>query len=533
MGDLDRAGRGVLFEATDYVLPPVSRCGRSIFLIVTVASSAIALAGCKSLDEAFCSGGGCEWSAEEWQRVQTLSPLQAPPPDRSNRYWDNPDAIALGQEFYFDTRFSGKATVVDSLGVPVPRARAVRDQPIDVSCATCHDPRRAGSDLTSRNPVSIGAGWYDVNGQQTLNAAHYPLLYWNGRSDSLWSQAAAVSESGVSVNGTRLQTFRVIVDDPHYRAAYEALFGADYPLPAAPVSTTDFPPAGKPGQAPFDGLSDDDKMRVTRVWVNWAKAIGAYEYTLVSRDAAFDVFVQQGAGSTAISPAAKRGARLFVGKASCIDCHSGPLLSDGLFHDISVPQLGDHVPTVADCLSNTRCDCTPGEEKSTCLPSGAWGGLLRLAASNDSAGFNYNNLRRDSTWSDDTSDTSRASYYDPPTDNALKGAWRTPSLRDVALTPPYMHNGYYLTLEDVVWHYNVGGTASGSGQFAKTPERAVQIKPLGLSDSEQADLVEFLKTLTGAPLDDSKTTKPPVADAGAQPDAGSPPDAGASDAALP
>ena len=97
-----------------------------------------------------------------------------------------------------------------------------------------------------------------------------------------------------------------------------------------------------------------------------------------------------------------------------------------------------------------------------------------------------------------------------------------------------MHNGYYRTLEEVVWHYNVGGTASGSGQFDKTPARAVQVKPLGLREDEQADLVEFLKTLTGAPLDPSKIVKPPVADAGTSlppPDAGSPPDAGVSDAA--
>jgi cytochrome c peroxidase len=270
--------------------------------------------------------------------------------------------------------------------------------------------------------------------------------------------------------------------------------------------------------------------------VNFAKAIAAYEYTLISRESAFDTFVAQGSASTAISPAAKRGARLFVGKASCIDCHSGPLFSDGGFHNIAVPQVGDHVPTVADCpQGNTRCDCTVGDEKSTCLPSGAWAGLLRLANSVEPAtGINFNNTRRDSMWSDDGSDASRAAYYTPPTDTSLKGAWRTPSLRDTALTPPYMHTGYYRTLEEVVWHYNVGGASSGAGQFDTSPARAVQLKALGLREDEQADLVEFLKTLTGAPQDPTKVVKPPVPDAGVlspPPDAGSPPDAGASDAA--
>ena len=532
-GDVDRSRRGVLFEATAYVIP--SRFVSFGFLII--ASSAIALTSCKRLDDAFCSGGGCEWSTEEWARLQSLSPLPNPPPDYSNQYVGIDAAIQLGQEFYFDTRFSGNATLVDAIGHEVPYARAPKDMAIKISCATCHDPKRAGSDFTSTpTTVSIGAGWYDVNSEQTVNAAYYPLLYWNGRTDSLWSQAAQVSESGVSMNGTRLNTFWVIHDDPHYRRSYVELFGDAWPTEP---TKADFPATGKPGQATFDNMTTDNKMAVTRVWVNFAKAIAAYEYTLISRDSAFDTFVADGSASTAISPAAKRGARLFVGKAACIDCHNGPLFSDGGFHDIAVPQVGAHVPTVADCpKGNTRCDCGPGEEKSSCLPSGAWAGLLRLSASTDSivTGVNFNNTRRDSTWSDDPSDASRAAYYTPPTDTSLKGAWRTPSLRDVALTPPYMHDGFYRTLEEVVWHYNVGGASSATSQFDKSPARAVQLKVLGLRDDEQADLVEFLKTLTGAPLDPMKVVKPPVADAGTTPpppDAGSPPDAGAPDANLP
>src|SRR4030095_7032802 len=144
------------------------------------------LTGGRAIDDLFCHGAGCDWTDEEWTRVKTLSPLLDPPADPSNQYNDRADAIALGQQFYFDPRFSGNATLVDTIGNPVPYARAAQGQPINVACATCHDPKRAGADFTSApNTVSIGAGWYDVNGQQTLNAAQYPLLYWNGRSDSL------------------------------------------------------------------------------------------------------------------------------------------------------------------------------------------------------------------------------------------------------------------------------------------------------------------------------------------------------------
>ncbi len=528
--------------------------GRPVRLIATaVISTGALLVGCHATDKVFCGSAGCDWTDLEWARVQTLSPLPAPPPDTSNAHWNDPAAAALGQAFYFDTRFSGASTLVDSIGRPVAAARVPKGTPVNVSCATCHDPARAGTDETSvPNTVSIGAGFYDVNAQQTLNAAFYPLLYWNGRSDSLWSQAIAVNESGVSMNGTRLQVFWTIVND--YADRYTAVF-PEYPLPASPT-TAEFPPQGKPGSVAgcqagsttepfgdaFDCLSDPDKATVNRVFVDFGKAIAAYEYTLSSRDAPFDRFVRDGPGSGWISPEAEAGARLFVGKASCIDCHNTPLLSDGRFHNIGVPQTGDHVPTVEDCpAGSTACNCAPGHEAASCLPAGAWGGALKLAD---------NGFRRDSTtWSDDPSEPEACATTQiavapdcaAEPDPTLKGAWRTPSLRDVPLTAPYMHDGYYQTLTQVVQHYNLGGVASAETAFqlpicgsgagdagacmdagAAAPHVAVEIKPLDLSDEEVADLVAFLGTLTGAPLPASVARAP---DAGVAPPA--PADGGA------
>jgi cytochrome c peroxidase len=84
----------------------------------------------------------------------------------------------------------------------------------------------------------------------------------------------------------------------------------------------------------------------------------------------------------------------------------------------------------------------------------------------------------------------------------MKGAWRTPSLRNVAMTAPYMHDGRYATLEEVIAHYNRGGDPDAVGQ------RDVRIKPLRLTDGEQADLAAFLRTLTGPPLDPSLARAP-------------------------
>ena len=99
---------------------------------------------------------------------------------------------------------------------------------------------------------------------------------------------------------------------------------------------------------------------------------------------------------------------------------------------------------MADCPKGGVCDCvTP----NNCIPYGAWDGYAKLHA---------NAYLRTSTWSDNPQDDSRAAYLNVDRDSIPKGSWRTPSLRDVALTAPYMHDGSYATLEAVVDHYNDG-----------------------------------------------------------------------------
>jgi cytochrome c peroxidase len=95
---------------------------------------------------------------------------------------------------------------------------------------------------------------------------------------------------------------------------------------------------------------------------------------------------------------------------------------------------------------------------------------------------------------------------------APKGAWRTPGLRDVALTGPYMHDGLFDTLADVVWHYDQGGTSPldpyGGGCDPASGASCTEIRPLGLSAQDRSDLVAFLGTLTGLPRP-KRLIKPP------------------------
>src|SRR5262249_30491492 len=141
------------------------------------------------------------------------------------------------------------------------------------------------------------------------------------------------------------------------------------------------------------------------------------------------------------------------------------------FHNIGIPQAGDHVPTVSECTT-TLCNCAE-LTASACLPSGAFAGLKKLKA----AAY------------------SRCAMVDCPTDgsppDSYMGAWRTPSLRDVAMTAPYMHDGVFATLDDVIWHYDQGGNQGSLGQS--------ELFPLDLSAGDRDDLVAFLQTLTGEP----------------------------------
>jgi cytochrome c peroxidase len=151
---------------------------------------------------------------------------------------------------------------------------------------------------------------------------------------------------------------------------------------------------------------------------------------LVARNAPFDRWIA--GDEAAISVSAKRGAKLFL--AHCKSCHDGPQLSDNKFHALAAAQFGEGVPA---------------------------------------------------------EDTGR--FGDVPAGKAtpeMRGQFRTPSLRNVEVTAPYMHAGQFATLEAVVRFYNVGG-----GYVAgvnKDPE----MKPLALSQAQQADLVAFMKTLT-------------------------------------
>ena len=401
------------------------------------------------------------FSQAELAKLKMLSPLPSPRADPTNRVADDPQAAALGQRLFFDKRFSGAIKIADDgtnggLG-------AVGDTG-KVACASCHVPDSWFQDSRSRpNALSIAIGRTSRNTPPAVNAAYYDWQQGGGAADSVWLGPLGPAE--FFLGSTRLKIAHVIYD--RHKAPYEAVFG---PLASALEATaTDaarFPASGKPKSAatdpdgPWEAMTADDQQAVNTIFSDFGKAIEAYERLLTSGDAPFDRYV---AGDlAAIDASAKRGLKLFIGKAACVACHAGPSFTDQKFHDLGVPQTGDNVPA-ADA---GRFDAVP-----------------RVLA---------NIFNTSGPFSDDTTTGKLTGLAQA---DGQKGQFRTKQLRQIAETGPYMHTGQLATLADVVAFYDKGGETTGFAG-AKDP----LMVPLNLSAAEQADLVAFLQTLTGAPV---------------------------------
>ncbi len=353
----------------------------------------------------------------EVRRILQHSPLPAPPRDTSNARADDPAAARLGHFLFFDPRLSGNG---------------------HLSCASCHDPERGFADGRA---LSEGARRGRRHTPALWNVAYNRWFFWDGRADSLWSQALKPMESPDEMAGSRQRVFRLVRDDADLRGAYEAVFGA-------------FPPA-------------EDRASVNRVFVAMGKALAAHQRRIVSRGAPFDVFVEglragDPARMAALSGPARRGLKIFVGRGQCRTCHAGPNFTDGEFHDIGVPPGAGLAPDAG------RAD-----------------GVARLHGDEFQAGGSFSDDRQ--------SDAARSTAFLDPI--APVGQVKTPSLRNVAATAPYMHQGQLATLGDVVRYYS---TLEGRMPPGLHDEKI--LVPLRLDAGETADLIAFLESLTGEAL---------------------------------
>ena len=232
------------------------------------------------------------------------------------------------------------------------------------------------------------------------------------------------------------------------------------------------PAGGRAAATAWKTMRPGQQEAVSRVVANVGKALEAYERKLLPGPARFDRYAQavlsghQAAADSILTGDEAQGLRLFIGGAGCIDCHNGPLFTNFSFENVGAPAVPSLPPD-------------PGRLR----------GAKLVRKDEFNAAGPFSDARGDSL-------KLRTIAIGP----SLLGAFKTPSLRNVALTAPYMHAGQLKTLEDVVSFYSRAPAA---------PLGRTLVAPLDLTAQQRRQLVAFLTTLTGAPATDPRWLRPP------------------------
>lgn len=287
-------------------------------------------------------------------------------------------------------------------------------------------------------------------------AAWGPWFFWDGRRDSLWSQALVPLEDPREHAGTRTFFLHIIAD--HYADAYRQIFG---PLPRTESLPRHAGPFGSVEErASWAAMAPEERESVNRAFSNLGKALAAFQRTIVPEETRFDRFAKAlSEGRTpqddaVLAPEELAGLRLFIGKADCASCHTGPRLTDDSFHNTGVPAVAGLAQDLGRETGAREVEADP-----------------------------FNCLGRYSDTGPQACGELRFMVRDDP---RMTRAYKPPSLRGAAARPPYMHSGQFATLEEVVDHYNRAPPA---------PEGETELHPLGMSERERRQLVAFLKTL--------------------------------------
>lgn len=394
--------------------------------------------------------GGSRWSVQEREMLRSLSlaSLGPVPADPSNRYADDTAAAALGHRLFFDTRFSSNGKV---------------------SCATCHLSQR---DFQDDKPLADGVGTTARRTMPVAGTAHSPWQFWDGRSDSQWSQALGPLESPVEHGGDRTQYAHLVATN--YREVYEQVFGRLPKLTGMPTHAG--PVQDSARAAAWNRISASGRDDITRVYANIGKAIAAYERGIAFTPSRFDRYVdaelagRQHTSQDAFSADEEAGLRLFMGKANCSTCHNSALFTDNHFHNTGVP-----VPAV-----------------SLPVDSGRAVGARQVLASE------FNCMSR---YSDAKPEDCGELRFAVAEGEELVRAYKTPSLRNVAGRAPYMHAGQIATLTDVIAHYD---------RAPKAPFGHSELKPLRLSTKEKHQIEAFLRTLSSPLTAPAGFLEPPI-----------------------
>lgn len=388
-----------------------------------------------------------EWSSADLQTIASMrwSEIGTRPDDPSNAFEHSPEAAMLGKHLFDDRGLSRNG---------------------EVACASCHaqdlqfqDSRRTGQ----------GVGTGRRRTMPVMGAAGSPFLFWDGRKDSLWSQALGPMEDGLEHGGNRVQLVKWV--RARHLQEYQTVFGKMpeldlLPEPASPNGTA-------AERAAWSRLSDRQRDEVNRAFANMGKAIAAYERTLYYGPSRLDRYaeaVAAGRDSRAILSASEvRGLRLFLHEGQCATCHNGPQLTDHAFHNTGVPPSDPGTPD-------------PGRAE----------GVTKLLQDEFNCLGDYSDARPEQC---------AELQFLSAKDATQLGAFRTPGLRNVSARAPYMHAGQFSTLDEVIDHYARSPVAAiGRSELASPGEVTQDRQVIRLTPSDVQDIKAFLGTLTGPVL---------------------------------
>ena len=382
-------------------------------------------------------GSGAEdiqWTDQEKRLIASMQLDKLPPlpDDPSNDVDTDPAAARFGEKVFHDARFSANDKI---------------------SCATCHPEDKSFQD---GRPVAVGVGRVTRRTMPLIAVAYNDWFFWDGRKDTLWSQTLAPIENPREHGISRTRCVELIRSQ--YRDEYEAVFG---PLPKLPAN---LPSIAMPVEFDQDALDAwrelDPAVRdtINTIFANTGKALAAYVRVILPSEAPFDRFAADLAAGNEdqadghLSPKQQAGLKLFIGEAGCFDCHFGPRMTNDGFHDTGVNEAfgpefdagrAKGITQVQHDMFNCMGDYSDAEPKEC--------SELRFM------------------------DTNQDKY---------RQAFKTPTLRNVAVRPPYMHAGQIKTLEEVIDFY------------AKESETNPELTHADLTEEEKDALIAFMESLT-------------------------------------
>jgi len=326
-----------------------------------------------------------------------------------------------------------------------------------ISCADCHQPERAFTDGVALNQ---GHGPIHRHTPSVVDLRWAHWFGWGGEADNLWAQSVRPILSPNEMAATAADIRRLIINDPALACRFRTVFKTD--------------------------PKDQDEQTVL---VNTGKALAAFQETLVSGRTPFDDFRdamarRDTAGMARYPAPAVRGLQTFVGKGRCQFCHFGPRFTNGEFGDIGVPFF-------------TGSRRLKGNNERG-IDKGRYGGIQALRASD---------LNLLGPFNDAAGNAAAVRTRHVARQHRNWGEFKVPSLRNVAATAPYMHNGSVATLDDVINFYS----ELNEDRLHTDGEKI--LRPLNLSDRGKADLKAFLESLSASVMRIRPSPSKPLSEA--------------------